>query len=143
MARALLREVRGRDEIRAALGKADAADLAHAELAARYDWRLWAHSKQTEPAGRWRWWFILSGRGFGKTRCGAATTRLRVKRGQARRVGLVGPTARLVRETMVEGPDGILARSEPWFTPRYEPSKTRLTWPNGAIGTTLSADGPA
>ena len=32
--------------------------------------------------------------------------------------------------------------SPPWFRPRYEPSKRRLTWPNGAIATTFSADEP-
>ena len=43
---------------------------------------------------------------------------------------------------MIEGPDGILARAAPWFRPHYEPSKTRLTYPNGAIATTLTADEP-
>jgi phage terminase large subunit-like protein len=43
---------------------------------------------------------------------------------------------------MVEGESGILAISPPWFRPQYEPSKRRLTWPNGAIATTYSADEP-
>ena len=29
-----------------------------------------------------------------------------------------------------------------WDRPHYEPSKRRLTWPNGAIATTYSADEP-
>jgi phage terminase large subunit-like protein len=43
---------------------------------------------------------------------------------------------------MVEGESGLLAISPPWFRPHYEPSKRRLTWPNGAIATTYSADEP-
>jgi len=43
---------------------------------------------------------------------------------------------------MVEGESGMLAISPPWFRPKYEPSKRRLTWPNGAIATTFSADEP-
>lgn len=43
---------------------------------------------------------------------------------------------------MVEGESGILATAPPWNTPKYEPSKRRLTWKNGAIATTYSADKP-
>jgi len=42
---------------------------------------------------------------------------------------------------MVEGTSGILAIS-PDPRPLYEPSKRRLTWPNGAVATTYSADEP-
>lgn len=58
------------------------------------------------------------------------------------RGALIGPTAADVRDVMVEGESGILAISPPWFRPVYEPSKRRLTWPNGAIATTYSADEP-
>lgn len=43
---------------------------------------------------------------------------------------------------MVEGESGILATAPPWNRPRYEPSKRRLTWPNGALATLYSADEP-
>ena len=43
---------------------------------------------------------------------------------------------------MVEGESGILAISPEWERPRYEPSKRRLVWPNGAIATTYSAEEP-
>ena len=43
---------------------------------------------------------------------------------------------------MVEGESGILATSRDRARPIYEPSKRRLTWPNGAIATTYSADEP-
>lgn len=43
---------------------------------------------------------------------------------------------------MIEGESGIMAVSNPLFKPHYEPSKRRLTWPNGAIATAFSADEP-
>lgn len=54
----------------------------------------------------------------------------------------MAPTAADVRDVMVEGESGILATAPPWFRPKYEPSKRRLTWPNGAQATTFSADEP-
>lgn len=42
----------------------------------------------------------------------------------------------------MEGESGILAISHPDFRPKYEPSKRRLTWPNGSMATTYSADEP-
>lgn len=57
-------------------------------------------------------------------------------------MALVAPTAADARDVMVEGESGILAISPPWCRPVYEPSKRRLTWPNGAIATLYSADKP-
>jgi phage terminase large subunit-like protein len=54
----------------------------------------------------------------------------------------VGATAADARDVMVEGESGILAISPDPERPIYEPSKRRLTWPNGAVATTYSADEP-
>ena len=78
---------------------------------------------------------------FGKTRCGAEWVRAEVKAGR-RRIALVGPAAADARNIMVEGASGILAISPGPERPLYEPSKRRLTWPNGAIATTYSTDEP-
>lgn len=43
---------------------------------------------------------------------------------------------------MVEGESGILAISPANNRPIYEPSKRKLTWPNGAVAHTFSADEP-
>ncbi|GJE00567.1 hypothetical protein GMJLKIPL_2490 [Methylobacterium isbiliense] len=43
---------------------------------------------------------------------------------------------------MVEGESGLLAISPPWSRPEYEPSKRRLTWPNGATATLFNAVEP-
>ena len=106
-----------------------------------FDWEIWARDKQLAPPGAWSTWVALAGRGFGKTRLGAEWIRQRVAAG-ARRIALVGATAADVRDVMVEGTSGILAVSPSWERPRYEPSKRRLTWPGGCVGTTFSADEP-
>jgi hypothetical protein len=101
-----------------------------------------ARPNQRAPAGDWRTWLLLMGRGAGKTRSAAEWVRHQVETGKHRRIALVGATAADVRDTMVDGESGILAVSPPWSRPRYEPSKRRLTWPNGAIATTFSAEEP-
>ena len=85
---------------------------------------------------------MLAGRGFGKTRTGAELVRRRIGMRLARHVALVAPTAADARDVMVEGESGLLATAPPWDRPDYEPSKRRLTWPDGAIATTYSADEP-
>ncbi|MFI4949143.1 MAG: DNA-packaging protein [Alphaproteobacteria bacterium] len=65
-----------------------------------------------------------------------------VEAGSARHVALVAPTALDARNVMVEGESGILNIGLESQRPIYEPSKHRLTWPNGAIATTYSADEP-
>jgi predicted phage terminase large subunit-like protein len=107
-----------------------------------YGWPFWARANQLPPDGDWRVWLLLAGRGFGKTRTGAELIRAQAMALAARRLALVAPTAGDARDIMVEGESGILAISPPWERPRYEPSKRRLTWPNGAIATLFSADEP-
>lgn len=101
-----------------------------------------ARAAQRPPAGDWRTWLLLGGRAAGKTRTAAELVRHWAETGQARRIGLVAPTAADYRDTMIQGPSGILAIAPPWNRPRFEPSKRRLTWPNGAIAICLSADQP-
>ncbi|HQS71363.1 MAG TPA: ATP-binding protein, partial [Novosphingobium sp.] len=36
-----------------------------------YDWKVWGRTSQQAPAGDWRVWLVMAGRGFGKTRLGA------------------------------------------------------------------------
>lgn len=111
-------------------------------LALQYDWKFWGRANQHAPNWMWRVWLILAGRGWGKTRTGAEWTREQVEKKGRGRLALVAPTAADARDVMVEGESGILAISPPWFKPLYEPSKRRLTWPNGAIATLYSAEDP-
>jgi len=83
---------------------------------------------------------VLAGRGFGKTRTGAEWVRNLVETGAAGRIALVAPTAGDCRDIMLEGSSGIMTISPDWNRPLYEPSKRRLTWPNGAQATLFSAE---
>jgi phage terminase large subunit-like protein len=107
-----------------------------------FDWLRWARPEQLPPTGNWRTWLVLAGRGFGKTRTGAEWVRARVESGRARRIALVAPTAADARDVMVEGESGLLSICPEGNKPVYEPTKRRLTWPNGALATTYSADEP-
>ncbi len=106
------------------------------------EWPFWARPDQLPPRGEWRTWLILAGRGWGKSRTGAEWVRAIVASGAARRVALVARTAADVRDVLVEGESGILATARPGARPVYEPSRRRVTWPNGAIATTYSAEEP-
>lgn len=107
------------------------------------DWRYVARPEQREPSGIWDTWLILAGRGFGKTRTGAETMTDWARRGVAKRMAFVAATAADARDVMVEGESGVIAVGErQGFTPDYEPSKRRLTWPNGAMATLYTAEEP-
>ena len=107
-----------------------------------HDWSLRRRPSQAPPQGDWRVWLILAGRGWGKTRTGAEFIREQVDKEQATHVALVGPTAADVRDTMIEGESGLLAIYPRQQRPRYEPSKRRITFHNGAVATAFSADEP-
>ncbi len=59
-----------------------------------------------------------------------------------KRIALVARTAADARDVMVMGESGLMAKAHPKRRPHYEPSKRKLTWPNGAIGITYSAEEP-
>lgn len=108
-----------------------------------YTWDFWARPSQMEPEGIWQTWLILSGRGFGKTRCGAEAVNKRARKGLIRDIALVGQTKADVRDTMVETFESSIMRcSPPWFMPKLEVTKRRITWPNGVRATMYSGDEP-
>lgn len=104
------------------------------------DWRFWARDKQLPPPGDWRYWIILAGRGFGKTRTGAEWVRDQVRTYPM--VNLIGATADDARDIMIEGESGILAVCPEYERPDYRASKRRLEWPNGARSLIFTADEP-
>jgi phage terminase large subunit-like protein len=109
-----------------------------------WDWKAWGRPEQQTPEGEWAIWLFLAGRGAGKTRTAAEWVREQAKyttTGQ-RRFALVARTAADVRDVIVEGESGIINVSPPSEKPLYEPSKRRLTWPNGNTATCFTADEP-
>lgn len=122
----------------------------------QYLWEFWARPDQLEPGTPgapetrtdWLTWLPLAGRGWGKSRVGAEFIRSNVcgstplTSGGYERVALVAETAADARDVMVEGESGILSVHPPDYRPQYEPSKRKLTWPNGATGHLYNATEP-
>lgn len=104
----------------------------------------WQHARSDQRPPRWPdpWltWLLKGGRGSGKTRTGAEVTHRVAK--QVSRMYLIAATGFDLRETMIEGVSGILATSPPGARPKWEPSKKKLTWPNGCIAQGFSAEEP-
>ena len=117
-------------------------------LALPYLFEFWAHPHQLPPDGDWRSWVILGGRGAGKTRAGAEWVRAQVEgarpltKGRAKRVALVAETLDQARDVMIFGDSGIMERSPPDRRLKWEATKKRLIWPNGATATIYSAHDP-
>jgi len=108
-----------------------------------YDWQFWARPSQLPPAGDWFCWLLLAGRGFGKTRSATEWAMQWARDHPGEHLALIGETVADVRDVLVErGESSLLEIAPPWFKPEYEPSKRRVTWPNGAYATTYSGDHP-
>lgn len=118
-----------------------------------YAWEVWARPDQLPPkvgndGGVWNTWVALAGRGWGKTRVGAEWTRslmcgpTPLAAGSRRRMAIIGETSKDVRDVLIEGDSGVLAVHPKGFRPVYEPSKSRLTWPNGAVATLYNGTEP-
>lgn len=107
-----------------------------------YYWPFYARPSQLPPPGDWRVWMLMAGRGFGKTRAGAEWVIERARSGRYERIALVARISEDVRGVLVEGNAGIMNISPPDFYPVYEPGKRRITWPNGCIATTYTAEEP-
>ncbi len=114
-----------------------------------YDWRYWGRPNQWLPGtpgaeharGDWLFWLLQCGRGFGKTRTGGETCKEWAE-DRNQRILIIGPTIQDIRETMIEGPSGLLSCYPPGRAPTWEPSLHLITFPSGAIGITRSADEP-
>ena len=106
-------------------------------------WTFLAHPGQIPPTDRaWFCYLMRSGRGGGKTRSGSEWVLQRVRQGY-KHIALIGQTAADIRDTMVElGPSSIMKIARANERPIYEPSKRRLTFPNGAVATTFTGEEP-
>ncbi len=107
------------------------------------DWsRIARPSQLISTADWWTLQMWLAGRGYGKTLALTQNARTEIEAGRAGYVAAVGASASDCRDILAEGPCGFLAIAPKWNRPVYEPSKRRITWPNGAICTLFSADEP-
>lgn len=109
-----------------------------------WDWSFWSRPEQRPPAGvDWNVWLFMAGRGAGKTRSAAEWIREKARTSTVPlRFGLIARTAADVRDVIVEGDSGILAVTPPSERPEYQPSKRKLTWPDGHTALCFTADEP-
>jgi phage terminase large subunit-like protein len=88
------------------------ARYSEAELeAVTRSWDYWARPDQLEPEGDWRWWVLLTGRGYGKTRTGAEWVADRceafARAGAPHLIGLMNSTNDDVRSIQLHGESGL------------------------------------
>lgn len=131
-------KVMSEEEIAAFLSEMSPQEI----LSLKYQWPFWARRGQLPPEGKWTYWMLLAGRGYGKTRVGAEWVRSIAEAGTVEYIHLIAPTNGDIRKVMLEGESGLLNISPSWFMPKYEPSKSRVVWPNGVKAYLFSAEEP-
>jgi phage terminase large subunit-like protein len=105
------------------------------------DWTSWAHIGQRPPAGNWRTWVIMAGRGFGKTRAGAEWIAEAVRTQGKIEIALIAATLEEARRLMVEGTSGLL-NVAPDLIGNWTPSIRKLRFKSGAEATLFSGASP-
>ncbi len=111
-------------------------------VAASTDWFLQARREQMPPDWDWTVWLMMAGRGFGKNWGGSHWLINSHIAGEAKNSGIVAATASDLRRYCLEGPSGILSLAPPWFRPDYQPSKSKLVWPDKAETLLFTSEKP-
>jgi phage terminase large subunit-like protein len=112
--------------------------------------RRHARAKQKPPPGDWWAWFLMYGRGGGKTRSAAEFVKKRMLREPGHRVAIIERTFALGRDVCVEGESGLLGNRPdegvipPEFVKHWNRSHGVLELVNGSrakiFGTDTKAD---
>jgi phage terminase large subunit-like protein len=110
------------------------------------EWQTFAHKHQEPPLLAtnglpWTTWFMIGGRGAGKTRAGAEWVRATAQE-RGGRIALIGETYADVRDVMIEGESGLLAVHGFDERPDWSPTLRKLEWRNGAVAQAFSAEEP-
>lgn len=126
---------------------ANEAGVSLAELAESLitDWGFLGRPAQQSPPGSWKWWVIMTGRRWGKTRTAAEWIHKRVEdmpRSAGSTGGLLQRTAADLRDIMIDGPSGLLATAKPGRPVKHEPSKRQILFHNGYIMKCYTAEEP-
>lgn len=98
---------------------------------------LWLRPEQVIVLGPWRVHGTIAGRGWGKTHGYAVFINEQVAFGGVTRVGLMGPTEKVVSEVQVRA---LIATAPPWNVPTAY--LDHIEWPNGAVAFIYSAAAP-
>ena len=107
------------------------------------DWGSQALERQRVPAGDWRTWLLMAGRGFGKTRTGAEWVLEKARANPEARIALIGASLDDVAKVMVEGESGLLACARAHERLRWRPTTGKLRFPSGALAIAYSGASPA
>ena len=116
------------------LGQVDANTL-------DWDWPSWAHGGQLPPAGDWRTWVIMAGRGFGKTRAGSEWISGLAAADGGLRIALVAASFEEARAVMIEGTSGLLAVADDAIAD-WLPTRRLLCFASGAQAQVFSGASP-
>jgi phage terminase large subunit-like protein len=143
----MFQETRSQAEIVAALSPEERVELfagfTEEQLdALMYDADFWLRPAQKIPDGDWFITALICGRGWGKTRAITEWIKKKALDEPGCRIGIAGKNAADVRDTVIEGPSGLLVVHHPDVRPEYKPSVRRVIWPNGSVATTLSSESP-
>lgn len=108
----------------------------------RYSIEFWQQEKQKEPDWDYKIWLVNAGRGVGKSWLGSNWIKRKALSGNYQYCNIVGATNKDIEEVMIEGPSGILQMCAKDEMPVYNRTRAQLTWPNGAITRSFSAEEP-
>jgi phage terminase large subunit-like protein len=103
------------------------------------EWWWQAHQGQREPAGDWRIWLLMAGRGLGKTTLGAEWVWARARETPGAEIALVGGTIAEVGRVMARA---LIAAARTGETPLWVPSRGVFEFPSGAKAYAYSAERP-
>src|ERR1051325_1133132 len=98
----------------------------------QHDWWLKARDKQLLPAGDWRWWILRSGRGFGKSYCGAQWTQYMAEHCHEycnEQSPIIIIAGRVIDETQKQQAHLIIDIAPAWYKPRMGANQKTLIWP--------------
>jgi len=98
-----------------------------------------ARDSQQEPSGSWRYWLILAGRGWGKTRTIVEWAKRQAHEMPGSRGMIVASTVSDARDVLIEGESGFLNTSTDIT---YHPAKAQLSWANGTTALIRGAEKP-
>ncbi len=105
----------------------------------KYTPYYWLRDKQIVPEGDWRYCFVRSGRGFGKTKMGAAWVRMLVDENPGKQgfMAIVAPTHGDLSKVMAPA---IVDEFPPNQKPIYIEQKGEIRFKNGALIHCFSSD---
>jgi phage terminase large subunit-like protein len=115
------------------------------EQSRKYVWERYARPDQLPPKKRWLIWFMLGGRGAGKTRTGSETCRKLAEIRPGQHGAIVAPTHREVLNICFEAPRAGLAKVvPPWEILAFlrGSGSVQMTLTNGSVLRAFSAQDP-